>query len=502
MTNNDILNKVISQIGAISNMPIEQKKTYDGEAFGFDFKASLTATVPAYRGFVTGDSIVHLKAIDIATGDEDVTIELSEDAAFTGGTEVAPTSRNRRTNLTDFRDSKTIALNTATALDHQPVHGTPIIRRVMNNGSVLHPAVAVAITADPIGSTGYGIEVKDVAQVDTSQPLAIAYQSKQVRTVVKQETFTADDWAPDTLKVFSNQSYDEGAPVIKAVYNNNNVPLVLTSDYTIDQDESNDWGITVLSTGDAEDTKNIIVVYAIDEEYSALYEQDVLTWELGFQKIAIGSPTGTFELGEVVIGGTSNATGVLEKIESGYITLSGVDGVFQSEETLTGDDSEATVDTTGTAVKFHWVAFEHQSHDDSAITVATVSNGTRGTIVEYLSFTADYTFTLATTWKITLLSTAKTDATKPTVTLYQVYAFLSSSDGFRVYTAPTVTAQGTVIETYWLPGSAGVGISRIASGAQGDWEFVLRPNTKYLIKALSSVTQDIVVKYKWYLEVA
>lgn len=501
MTNNEILNKVLSQVGAISSMPIEMKKTYDGEAFSFDFNASLTANVPAYRGFVTGDSIVHLKSIGISTENEDVTLELSEDASFTGGTEVTPIARNRRTALTDYRDDHNIAFNIATALTHQPIHGTPVIRKVMNNGNVLHPAVAVAITADPIGDKGYGIEVKDVAQVDTSQPLTITYKSKQVRSVVKREDYAADAWAPDTLKVFTNQDYAEAKPTIKAVYNNDNVPLTLTTDYTIDKDESDDWGITVLSTSEiVDDTKNIIVVFEIEEEFTPEFTQTVPSWSLEYQKIAIGSPTGTFELGEVVIGGTSDATGILEKIETGYMYLSSVEGEFKAEETLTGDDSEATVETTATAVKFYWVPFENQSHDDSAITVATVANGTRGTIVEYLSFTADYAFANDSGWKITLLETAKTNASKPTVVLYQIYDLISKGDGLKIYTAPTVTDQGNVIETYWLPGSSGVGSSRLSSGAQGDWEFILRPNTKYLIKGLSSVTQDIVVKYKWYLE--
>ena len=501
MTNNEILNKVLSQVGAISSIPIEMKKTYDGEAFSFDFNASLTANVPAYRGFVTGDKIVHLKSIGISTENEDVTLELSEDASFTGGTEVTPIARNRRTALTDYRDDLTIAFDTSTALTHQPIHGTPVIRKVMNNGNILHPAVAVEITADPIGSEGYGIEVKDVAQVDTSQPLTITYKSKQVRSVVKREDYAADAWAPDTLKVFTNQDYAEAKPTIKAVYNNENVPLTLTTDYTIDQDESDDWGITVLSTSETvDDTKNIIVVFEIEEEFTPEFTQTVPSWSLEYQKIAIGTPTGTFVLGEVVIGGTSDATGILEKIETGYMYLSSVEGVFQAEETLTGDDSEATVATTATAVKFYWIPFENQSHDDSAITVATVAKGTRGTIVEYLSFTADYAFANDSGWKITLLETAKTNASKPTVVLYQIYDLISKGDGLKIYTAPTVADQGNVIETYWLPGSSGVGSSRLSSGAQGDWEFILRPNTKYLIKGLSSVTQDIVVKYKWYLE--
>jgi hypothetical protein len=501
MTNNEILNKVISQVGAISSMPIEQKKTNDGEAFSFDFNASLTATVPAYRGFVTGDAIVHLKSIGIATENEDVTLEISEDASFTGGTEVTPIARNRRTELTDYRDDLAIAFNTATALAHQPIHGTPVIRKVMNNGNVLHPAVAVEITADPIGSEGYGIEVKDVAQVDISQGLTLSYKSKQVRKVIKREDYAAADWTPDTLKVFTSQDYAEAKPVIKAVYNNDNVPLVLTSDYTIDKDESNDWGITVLSTSETvDDTKNIIVVFEVEEEYNADYVDEIASFSLDKQKLAVDTITGTFEVGETIEGGTSHATGKIIKLSTGFIYVDTVAGTFVDEETVTGKTSEASTALTADPVKFYWIAFENQSHDDSAITVATVANGTRGNIVEYLSFTADYSFADDSGWKITLLETAKTDASKPLTILYKIYDLISKGDGLKIYTAPTVTDQGNVIETYWLPGSAGVGSSRVASGAQGDWEFILRPNTKYLIKGLSSVTQDIVVKYKWYLE--
>ena len=499
MTNNEILNQANAD-GYIGSVSASERKTWEGRAFSYTAKASLTENVPAYRGFAIGDNPVHLKSLDIITSDADVTIEISEDASFTGGTAIVPIARNRKTVLADFRDEKTISFDTATALDHQPVFGTPAIRRVMNNGNVLHPAIAVAITADPIGSAGYGIEVKDVAQIDTSQGLGIGYESKQVRTAIKREEYLAEDWAPDTLKIFTNQSYDESAPVIKAVYNDNNIPLVLGVDYTNDQDVSNDWGITVLSTSETvDDTKNIIIVFAIEEEYNASYSQSIPSWSLDKQKIAIGTPTGTFEVGEVVIGGTSEAVGVLEKIETGFMYLSGVEGVFESGETLTGDDSEATVDTTAIAVKFFWVAFDNQSHDDSAITVAIVANGVRGTIVEYLSFTLDYIFELDTTWKITLKETSKTDATKPVVTLYQAQTPFAEGDGLVVYTAPTVTEQGTVLDSYWIPGSTGIGSERLSSEHSDDWELVLRPNTKYLIKGLSSIAQSVQVKYRWYI---
>lgn len=495
MTNNEILNAVQSE-GYIGAVPIEQRKTWEGKAFAYNASVGLTENIPAYRGFVTGDNPVHLKSLGIVTEDADVNIEVSEDAIYTGGTPVTPIARNRKTAISDYRDDfATMAFDTATALKHQPHVGTPTIRRVMNNGNILHPDIAVAID-NTLGS--YGIKVNPVAQVDESQGLQIAYKSKQVRTVYKQETIT--DYTADTLKVFANQSYDEAVPVIKAVYNDNTIPLALTSDYTIDQDLSNDWGITILSTGEADTEKNLIVCYEIEEEYDAEYIQNVSEFVFNFATLAIGSPTGTFTVGEVVIGETSDATGILEKIESGFMYLSSVEGEFADEETVTGDDSEATVALTADGVAWFYVEFDNQSHDDSAIIVATVANGLRGQIVEYLSFTLDYLFALDTTYKITLKETAKTDATKPVVILYQVEDLVSKGDGLLVYTAPTVTSQGTVIEKYYLPGSTGIGTTRLSSGVGDDWELILRPNAKYLIKGLSSVSQDVLVKYRWYLE--
>lgn len=499
MTNNEILNAVHKD-GYLASLPVEQRKTWEGKAFAYLASVSLTENVPAYRGFVTGDNPVHLKSLGIITEDADVTIEISEDATYTGGSEVSPIARNRKTAISDYRDDfATMAFDTATALKHQPHVGSPTIRRVMNNGNILHPDIAVAID-HTIDSDVYGIKVNPVAQVDASQGLQIAYKSKQVRTKYIQETIATGDYTADTLKILGTQSYDESKPVVKAVYNNTNVLLTPTSDYTITEDGSHDWGITVLSDGEADDSKNIVVCYEVLEEYNADFTQSVPAFDFDFATLAIGTPNGTFQVGEVVIGDTSKATGILEKIESGFMYLSGVEGTFLDEETVEGDDSEATVALTADPVAWFFVEFENQSHDDSAITVATVANGVRGAVVEYLSFTQDYTFALDTTYKITLKQTAKTSATKPVTVLYQVEDLISKGDGLKVYTAPTMTDQGTVIEKYYLPGATGVGTSRYSSGVGDDWEIILRPNAKYLIKALSSVTQDIMIKYRWYLE--
>ena len=497
MTNNEILNAV-HEDGYLASLPVEQRKTWEGKAFAYLASITLTENVPAYRGFVTGDNPVHLKSLGIITEDADVTVEISEDATYTGGSEVSPIARNRKTAITDYRDDfATMTFDVATALKHQPHVGSPTIRRVMNNGNILHPDIAVAID-NTLGT--YGIKVNPVAQVDASQGLQIAYKSKQVRTKYIQETIATGDYTPDTLKILGTQSYDKSKPVVKAVYNNTNVLLTPTSDYTITEDGSNDWGITIVDGGEADPTKNIVVCYEVLEEYNADFTQSVPEFDFNFATLAIGSPTGTFEVGEVVIGDTSKATGILEKIESGFMYLSGVEGTFLDEETVEGDNSEATVALTADPVAWFFVEFENQSHDDSAITVATVANGVRGAVVEYLSFTQDYTFALATTYKITLKETVKTSATKPVTVLYQVEDLISKGDGLKVYTAPTVGTQGTVIEKYYLPGATGVGTSRYSSGVGDDWEIILRPNAKYLIKALSSVSQDIMIKYRWYLE--
>ena len=89
MTNNEILNAV-HEDGYLASLPVEQRKTWEGKAFAYLASVTLTANVAAYRGFVTGDNPVHLKSLGIITKDEDVTIEISEDATYTGGTEVSP----------------------------------------------------------------------------------------------------------------------------------------------------------------------------------------------------------------------------------------------------------------------------------------------------------------------------------------------------------------------------------------------------------------------------
>ena len=293
MTNNEILNAV-HEDGYLASLPVEQRKTWEGKAFAYLADVTLTANVAAYRGFVTGDNPIHLKSLEIVTEDADVTIEVSEDATYTDGTEVAPIARNRKVELTDYRDDfATMAFNTATALKHQPHVGSPTIRRVMNNGNILHPDIAVAID-HTIDSDVYGIKVNPVAQVDASKGLQIAYKSKQVRTKYVQETIT--EYTADTLKILGTQSYDESKPVVKAVYNNTNVLLTPTSDYTITEDESNDWGITVLSTGEADDSKNIVVCYEVLEEYNADFTQSVPAFDFNFATLAIGTPTGTFTL--------------------------------------------------------------------------------------------------------------------------------------------------------------------------------------------------------------
>lgn len=501
MTNNEILTAV-HEDGYLASLPVEIRKTWEGKAFTYLADATLASNTPAYRGFVTGEKPVHLKSLEVFTEDADVTVEVYEGATYTGGSEVVPVARNRKTVITAYRDEfATMAFNTATAIKNQPLIGAPSIRRVFNNGNILYPEVAVAID-NTIDADVYGIKVLPVAQVDKTQGLQLSYKSKQLTTAYKHETISADNYTEDEFKVLGSQSPDESKPVVHYVYNNGtSVVLTETTDYTITEDENNDWGITILSSGEADTAKDITVCYTVKEEYVADFTQTVPAFDFSFNTIAIGTPTGTFGVGEVITGGTSEATGTVEAIDlvGGYIYLSNVVGTFKNAETLTGATSEATVATTSTPDAWFFAEFENQSYDDSAITTAIVANGTRTAIVEYLSFTQDYTFALDTTYKITLKETAKTSATKPVIVLYSVEELASKDSGMKVYTGPTVATDGTLIEKYLLPGATGVGQSHFSTGFNDDWELLLRPNTKYLIKAVSPNAQDISVKYKWYV---
>lgn len=332
MTNNEILNSIYED-GYLASIPIEIRKTWEGKSFTYLADATLASNIPAYRGFVTGENPVHLKSLEVFTGDADVTVEVYESATYTGGSEVAPVARNRKTVITDYRDEfATMAFNTATSIKNQPLIGTPSIRRVINNGNILYPEVAVSID-NTIDADVYGIKVLPVAQVDKTQGLQLSYKSKQLTTAYKHETISADAYTEDVFKILGSQSPDESKPVVHYVYNNStSVILAETTDYTITEDEDNKWGITILALGEADTSKDITVCYTVKEEYVADFTQTVPVFDFNFNTIAIGTPAGTFEVSEEVTGGTSDATGIVKAIDlvGGYIYLSNVVGTFKN----------------------------------------------------------------------------------------------------------------------------------------------------------------------------
>jgi hypothetical protein len=241
-------------------------------------------------------------------------------------------------------------------------------------------------------------------------------------------------------------------------------------------------------------------VYTVDKSETPDYTQalESVDWGFDYQRVEVGSPTGTFEAGEKVEGGTSHAKATLLRFIEGdtdYFILGNIDGTFVNEETVTGATSSATIALASIPETFNWYPFTTQSYDDSAITVAAVYNDT-----EELSATIDYILALDTTWKITLKNTAKTSQALPLIIVYACQTMLAEGDGLTVYTGPTVTGAGTVIDTYFLPGSEGIGQTTSGGGHQNAWEMILRPNTKYLVKALSTVGQTIQLRYRWYLE--
>ena len=69
--------------------------------------------------------------------------------------------------------------------------------------------------------------------------------------------------------------------------------------------------------------------------------------------------------------------------------------------------------------------------------------------------------------------------------------------------APTVTANGTKFAQVYIPGATGTGGTRTgASAGVSNSEWVLKPNTAYMIKVTnsSSGSNDIQVNFQWYEE--
>lgn len=77
------------------------------------------------------------------------------------------------------------------------------------------------------------------------------------------------------------------------------------------------------------------------------------------------------------------------------------------------------------------------------------------------------------------------------------------TSGVTLLDAPTVTADGTKFTQVYIPGATGTGGTRTgASAGVSNSEWVLKPNTTYLIKVKngSSGSNDIQVNFQWYEE--
>ena len=74
----------------------------------------------------------------------------------------------------------------------------------------------------------------------------------------------------------------------------------------------------------------------------------------------------------------------------------------------------------------------------------------------------------------------------------------------KIYNNSTVVADGTVRKVYYLSGSSGVGHSSAGeASAYGVWEYILLPNTSYLIKIIRIVADGDttgVFKIRFYQE--
>jgi hypothetical protein len=72
-----------------------------------------------------------------------------------------------------------------------------------------------------------------------------------------------------------------------------------------------------------------------------------------------------------------------------------------------------------------------------------------------------------------------------------------------IFTSPTVTADGFLLDKYYLPGGEAPGGNFSGESQSSEWEFVLKPNTDYLIKGYritGTGTNQVLVKYRWYIQ--
>ena len=77
------------------------------------------------------------------------------------------------------------------------------------------------------------------------------------------------------------------------------------------------------------------------------------------------------------------------------------------------------------------------------------------------------------------------------------------TSGVTLLDAPTVTADGTKFAQVYIPGATGLGGTRTGSSAGvSNSEWVLKPNTTYMIRVTnsSSGSNDIQVNFQWYEE--
>ncbi len=479
----EVLNKLYSE-GVGSRL---QRKIADAKAFSYQADLEITGADVLF-GIEVGDKPVVLRDLDLLATDAKVT--LSEGATFSGGTEADAVSLNREIELVNHKDTlSSLTYDQAEVLPHQPFINGVRINRVLNNGNILHPDIAVEVNdlfVDEEEVTQYGLTLYDVPQVDASQGLQIDYISKQSRVAYKREDWEGEGvgYTVGTAKVLASQDWEGEAPTDVVVYNGDNL-LTVDEHYEISKYSGN-YRIKVLDVEGVDGDLDCIVLYTINELYDATFKAKT-DIEFNVVKLPIDNLVGEFVLGGEVTGTEAQGvvpTGTVVATDTGFLYLADVVGVFVDKDSIT--DGTATADVDGVGIGCMLVALENQSVDETTPITAVVANGTRGAIVEVLSQTKDYTVEDDTGWKITLHDTSVTNNEKDLIVVYAILDLKGRDAGVKLFIAPTVSDAGTTVES-WAGRSPAT-----------EAEFVLRANTKYVLKASGSA-QDVVARLRWFL---
>ncbi len=188
--------------------------------------------------------------------------------------------------------------------------------------------------------------------------------------------------------------------------------------FTLDELEENNFALSLYGT--VEETAQIS---SSDEAVDIVNPIPGGTFSLGWQsvfgyRLAHGSVTGTFAVGETITGGTSSATATILRIVGGtqpYLVTDTPVGTFAVAETITGGTSTATASTTALIAEAAGDVVVREKAVPTNV-LAPTTDYTVDAVAGRVTFTAATTADDATTYEAVFQASAATYTTVKALT--------------------------------------------------------------------------------------